>query len=62
MSQFYHGSTCIVILLLITSCGFFNNEEAVNKSTESALDILNKRYAKGEIGQEEYARIKKELL
>ncbi len=27
MSQFYHGFTCIVILLLSTSCGFFNNEE-----------------------------------
>ena len=28
---------------------------------ESALDILKKRYARGEIGREEYERMKREL-
>lgn len=35
-----------------------------NKSTEgleSALNILNNRYARGEIGDEEYKNIKKQL-
>jgi putative membrane protein len=29
--------------------------------TESPLDVLNKRYARGEIGKEEYESIKKDL-
>lgn len=29
--------------------------------TETALDILNKRYARGEIGREDYERLKREI-
>jgi putative membrane protein len=32
------------------------------RSEDSALDILNKRYARGEINREEYEEKKKDLL
>ncbi|VAW22797.1 hypothetical protein MNBD_BACTEROID01-1930 [hydrothermal vent metagenome] len=56
----------ISIVILVVLIWFFTkiissgNNSLQNK--KSALDILNERYARGEIGKEEYEGIKKNIL
>jgi putative membrane protein len=47
----------IVFLIKLVSGG-----SKAGKKEETALDILKKRYAKGEIGREEFEEKKKDLL
>lgn len=53
----------IVIALIILAFRWLSDSRSSGgtNSTESALDILNKRYARGEIGQQEYERKKREI-
>lgn len=51
----------IFIVIFLKSIGNNKNEDSIHHS-ESALDILNKRYAKGEITKEQYDEIKRDLL
>lgn len=49
------------VVLLVHWLTGFNNPDSKNHGRESALEILNKRYAHGEIDRETYARMKQDL-
>lgn len=51
----------IGIYLIFTFAGKSKNPEEKNASHETALDILNKRYASGEISREEYEEMKHDI-
>jgi putative membrane protein len=51
----------LVILLIILVIRGLRAPKGINAGAESALDILKKRYARGEINQEEYLEKKKDL-
>lgn len=51
----------IVVLVIYFIVSSTKGKNEGSSSKESALDILKKRYAKGEISKEEFERIKKDL-
>jgi uncharacterized membrane protein len=52
----------IVCFFMMRGCSrMFNRRDRRDVADESALDILNARYVKGEIGREEYERMKREI-
>lgn len=54
--------TIVVIIFLVKWIALTKKPGFFSKEEESALDILKKRYAKGEIDKEEFEEKKKDLL
>jgi putative membrane protein len=52
----------LVIMGIVFLIKLVSGREKGEKKEETALDILKKRYAKGEIGREEFEDKKKDLL
>ncbi len=50
-----------VAWLIINQSNKHRNQNQVNPHTESHIDILKKRYAKGEINKEQFDQMKKDL-
>jgi putative membrane protein len=59
----FMGIMWIVILVLIGVGIYiiFKNKDLASDAGETPLDILKKRYAKGEITKEEYEQMKEDL-
>lgn len=52
----------ILVLFFLVIWWMFRNSGSFGfRSNESALDILKKRLAKGEIGEKEFQKLKKEI-
>ncbi len=51
----------LVIVVLVALVRTFAGPRSPGGAEKSALDILKERYARGEIGREEYEQMKKDL-
>lgn len=53
----------IIIAVIFLAKGYFSPAKEERKATgESALDVLEKRYARGEISKEEFEEKKRDLV
>lgn len=51
----------LIIILIIFMVRFLTNSGRNNQNKETPMEILNRRYANGEINEEEYNKRKREL-
>lgn len=68
MNGFYMGAgmwifwiVVIVFIVFVIKIMMNENSSQTNQSEESPMEILEKRYARGEINQDEFESMKKEL-
>ncbi len=51
-----------LVIYLINQSRRQNDDSSITGSQESAIEILKRRYARGEISKEEFERMKKEIV
>lgn len=51
----------VIIVLAVWLVVYLTRRTGGSSSQQNALDILNQRYARGEISKEEYERMKKDI-
>ena len=56
------GGAVVLALLLVGWLGGLGAHQFLNRSAQTALQILEKRYAAGEIGEREYEKRRAMLL
>ena len=53
--------TIVLVIVAVFAARYFVGQRGVNHTGDTALQLLQKRYAKGEVTKEEYARIREDL-
>jgi putative membrane protein len=59
---FWLAVAVLIVILIVKNSGSQKPSYYNDRNYESPLDILKKRYAKGEINKEEFDRIKNDLI
>lgn len=57
----FWGLVIYAAIMIVRGTRRNNKDDSGSQSRETPLDILNRRYAGGEINKEEYEQIKKDL-
>lgn len=52
----------IYLLIKIVQSMFFDSQKRIGEKSDNALELLKQRYARGEIDQQEFMKIQRDIL